>query len=337
MKIKDVAKAAGVSPGTVSRVFNNYSDISEATRKKVLEVARELNYVPNAAARTLSSKRTKKIAMIFSEFQLNQKNAIPLEMLSGVHDAASELGVEFVLLLISKKEQEEKQFATLCAENNITGCVIQGLDLVDPYYQQIQKSSIPTVLIDLSFESENSYSVSIDNYKASYEATEYLYEQGHRKIGMIAGKTTAMVSNIREAGYRDACKKLGIKLKKNSIGYAEFDEEIAYSMTEEYIKNNPEITAIFCASDLMAIGLMQKLQELGYRVPEDISVFGFDNLFVSNYVVPSLTTVQQNMYQIGKEAGIIANKLMNNEYVANKKTYVPHEFIYRNSVLERGK
>lgn len=335
MKIQDVAKEAGVSIGTVSRVFNNYSDISEETRQRVLDVAKKLNYVPNVAARTLSSKNAKKIALIFSEFQLNQKNAIPLEMLSGVHDAANELEIDFILLLISKKEQFEKKFQTLCSENNITGVVIQGLDMNDPYYEEIQTIDIPTVLIDLSFESENSYSISVDNYRASYEVVEYLYNNGHINIGMIAGKKTAMVSNIREAGYKNALQQFGLPYDTELISYGEFDENVAYEITESYIKKNPQLTAIFCASDLMAIGVMRKLIELNYRIPEDISVVGFDDLFVSKYVSPSLTTVHQDMYVIGKEACYIANKLMSNIHVPNKQIYIPHRLEIRNSVRER--
>ncbi|MBF6625461.1 LacI family DNA-binding transcriptional regulator [Tuanshanicoccus lijuaniae] len=335
VKIQDVAREAGVSPGTVSRVFNNYYDISDETKRRVLKVAKRLNYVPNVAARTLSSKNTRKVAMIFSEFQLNQKNAIPLEMLSGVHDSANVLGIEFILLLISKKEQKEKSFQTLCMENNITGAVIQGLDMDDPYYKEIQETSIPTVLIDLYFDSPNSYSVSIDNVTAAFEVVSKLIELGHKNIAMISGKVSAMVSNEREKGYKKALETYGIPIDESKILYADFDEKTSFEKTEELMKEHPSLTAIFCASDLMAIGAIHKLQDMGYIIPDDISIFGFDDLFVANYVNPSLSSVNQDMYKIGKEACKVAVKLMNNEYLADKKIYIPHKLVLRNSITER--
>lgn len=336
--IRDVAKKAGVSITTVSRALNHYTDISEETKNKIIKIAEEMNYFPNTAARTLSSKKAKKIALILNELNIIRKSSIEMEILSGVYNFTRNNDIEFTLLFTTKEQQQLKSLEQTCYEQNIDGAIIQGLDVTDPYCVNIAESNIPAVLIDIASEGQNTGSASIDNAKASEEAVSYLIELGHKKIAYISGKKQASVAIERERGYTNALNKYDIPIRLEYIQYANFSEDIAYVLAKEFIKENPEVTAFFCASDLMAIGVMRAIQDLGYSVPEDYSVIGFDDAIISEYISPSLTTISQNMQQIGYASGNLLMKLIDSgdEKIpeSSKRIYLPHKFIKRESTAK---
>lgn len=333
--IRDVAKAAGVSIATVSKVFNGYSDINHDTKEKILEVAKQLDYTPNMAARTLSSKKQQTIALILNELNFNRKSTMPMEVLNGVYTFTEQSDYEFVFYGTSTEKQEDKTFRQFCNEHNITGAVIQGLKMSDPYYEEIQETKLPTVLIDIVMENANVGTVSIDNEAAAFEAVSYLISKNHQKIGMINGSRDANVSILREAGYRRALAEHGIVNNEAYIQYANFEEDIAFLITKNLLTNHKEITALFCASDVMAIGAMRAVKDMGLRVPEDISIIGFDDIILSSYVSPTLTSVAQDMEKIGFEAAKLLTEIINHDLKNNNHRMVPHEMKYRESVGRR--
>ena len=330
--IRDVAKAAGVSIATVSKVFNGYSDINQQTKQEILKIAKELDYSPNMAARTLSSKKQQTIALILNELNFNRKSTMPLEVLNGVYRYTDQSDFEFVFYGTSTEKQKQKTFSQFCNEHNITGVVIQGLKTTDPYYQEVQQTSLPTVLIDMEIDNPKIGLVSIDNEKAAQEAVDFLIANNHRQIGMINGSRDANVSELREKGYRASLAAHGLLVNESYIQYANYEEEIAYLICKNLLENNQEITALFCASDIMAIGAIRGIKDMGLRVPEDISVIGFDGIILASYVTPELTTVAQDMERIGYEAAELLADIITNQAETSHRKISPHQLKVRQSV-----
>ncbi|MBP1045979.1 LacI family DNA-binding transcriptional regulator [Enterococcus sp. BWM-S5] len=332
--IRDVAKQAGVSIATVSKVFNGYTDINLETKDKILKIAKELDYAPNMAARTLSSKKQQTIALILNELNFTRKSTMPMEVLDGVYKYTEKSDYEFVFYATSTEKQLSKTFRQFCNEHNITGAVIQGLKMTDPYYQEIEETSLPTVLVDMSVKNPKVGTVSIDNQKAAFEAVNYLIEQGHESIGMINGSRDADVSILRETGYCQALKENAIPLKESYIQYANFEEDISYFITKNLLTTNKEITALFCASDVMAIGAMRAVKDMGIKVPEDLSIIGFDDIILASYVTPELTSVSQDMREIGFEAAKLLTEIIDGDDQNNNRR-IAHEIKHRQSVAPK--
>lgn len=335
--IHDVAKMAGVSIATVSKVFNGYTDVNEQTKKKIHEIAKQLQYSPNMAARLLSSKKQKTIALILSELNFKRKSTIPMEVLNGVYRFTDQSDFEFVFYGTSTDKQKGKTFLQFCNEHSIDGVVVQGLKITDPYYEEIQQTSIPTVLIDIQIQNANVGFVSIDNRLAAREAVNYLISQKHNAIGMINGGRDALVSMDRERGYRDALTENNLPVNEAYIQYANYDEDISYFMAKDMLLQNKEITAIFCASDLMAIGAMRAVQSMDKRVPEDVSIIGFDDIPIASYVSPTLATVAQDMDKIGYEAAELVAEIIEREgKEGNNQRTILHNLILRESVMKNS-
>jgi len=330
--IRDVAKTAGVSISTVSKVFNEYTDINQKTKKRVLAVAKQLDYAPNMAARTLSSKTQKTIALILSELNINRKSTMPLEVLSGVYKYTEQSDFEFVFYGTSTEKQKEKTFRQFCNEHNITGAVVQGLKMTDSYYQEIKETNIPTVLIDIDMRNPYVGTVSIDGEQAAFEAIEYLISQSHHNIGIINGSRDALVSILRENGYRRALVANGIQLNEAYVQYANFEEDIAFLIAQNLLKNNKKITALFCTSDIMAIGAMRGIKEMGLNIPNDISIIGFDDIILSKYVTPALTTIAQDAEALGFESAKLLSDIITGNTGLPQLRIIPHELKYRDSV-----
>lgn len=332
VSIKDVAEKANVSIATVSRVFNGYKDVSQKTKEKVYRIANELNYVPNVAARELSSKKFIKIALIINELEINRKNAIMLDALTGVYRASKESNIEFILIFTTEDEQKEKSLRDINIENNIAGAILQGFKITDPYFKEIQEVKIPIALIDITYSTDTIFSVSVDNIQASYDAVSLLIRSGHKKIGMITGRPEAMVTVNREAGYIKCLQEHHLEIKEEFIVNADFNEDLATEKVKELIHNYPEMTAIFVISDLMAIGAMKGLREIGHKIPEDISIIGFDDIILAEYTNPPLTTVHQSISDISYKAFKLLVEKIKDKKVNIPESYVRHSIIERESV-----
>lgn len=336
--IKDVAKAAEVSITTVSRALNGYGDVNSETRAKIQRIAKELNYAPDANARSLGGMSDTTIALLVSDLQPKDESGLAFGIISGLYQACTDYDCEFILLATNSVKQEKITYLQLCRKKNIDGVVVMGLRTDDPYYDEVIKSQIPCVLIDINVKSRNICSISVDNVSAAEEAVTYLIAQGHKNIGMINGDSVAAVAKERFTGYANALIKANILLAHDYIGCGEFVEKKAFMETEKLLKKHPEITALFCASDLMAIGAIRAIHNMGKKVPEDISIIGFDDIPVAEHVFGGLTTVRQNPYIIGQMAGsTVYEMLTKNIDVLEKgvsRLIAPSEFIIRRTVAK---
>ncbi|MGD6802328.1 LacI family transcriptional regulator [Rossellomorea vietnamensis] len=301
--IKDIAKAAGVSVTTVSRALNGYSDVKELTRQKIAAVAKEMNYSPNTLARSLVMNKSQTIGLLVSGFTKESvKDNFTVEVLAGVNECTSEMNYDLVLFNTNSSMQREKTYTQLCRERRVDGVIIQGIRTDDPYLKEVVDSDIPCVLIDIPISSDRVGYVTTDNELGADKAVQHLLELGHRNIGMVNGHEYAFVSQKRLNGYKRALENAGISFKPEFVVDGSFKEDEANFVTKDLLMKHPEITALFCASDLMAIGAMKAAQELGKKVPEDISIIGYDDILLASYVSPALTTIAQNKFQLGFEA-----------------------------------
>lgn len=301
--IKDIAKVAGVSVTTVSRALNGYSDVNEDTRKKIMKVAKQLNYSPNSLARGLVMNKSKTIGLLVSGMNAKSiKDNFMFQVLCGIHECVSSKEYDLILFSTDSSRQREKTYTQLCQERRVDGVIIQGIKLDDPYLNEVVESNIPCVLIDIPVESSTVGYVTTDNVLGAKKAMEHLIELGHRNIAMVNGYEQAYVSRERLKGYKSSLREHGIKMREDWVVDGEFDEKKAEEVVLALLSSSPEITAIFCASDVMALGAIKACRQMGFSVPKDISIVGYDDILLASYVTPSLTTVGQKVIEMGYEA-----------------------------------
>ncbi|SET00379.1 transcriptional regulator, LacI family [Oceanobacillus limi] len=331
--IKDVAKKAGVSNSVVSRAFNNYPDINEKTRQRIFEIAKELNYTPNIVAKNLSSKRQKTIGLIASGiFTQNTKDTVSFEVLKGVYTGVQENDYELSIFLIDSMKQEQKSYAQFCRDRKIGGIILQGIRTDDRYFNELMDTNIPCVMVDVVSKNSSRLigSVTSDNFGASKKVATYVLNHGHRDIAVIAGTKETYVNSERLKGIERAFGDFGLELREENILYANFSEERAYTLAKKYLEVKRP-SAFICISDLMAYGVMKAIKDKGLRVPEDISVTGFDDLLLSDFTQPRLTTIKQDFFEMGKQSALLLQQLMENKE-EEKLVCVDHELMERESV-----
>ncbi|MDQ0428726.1 DNA-binding LacI/PurR family transcriptional regulator [Planomicrobium stackebrandtii] len=331
--IKEVAKQAGVSISVVSKAFNNYADVKEETRQRIFAVANELNYTPNIVAKNLSSKKQMTFGLITSGvLNNNEKDNNAFDVFKGVYTAVSESQYELSIFLIDSQSQKQKSYVQYCRERNIGGAILQGIRTDDQYYKELINTNIPCVVLDIMTETDNGLigSVSIDNVKAGKKIAGYLLERNHRDIVVMAGTEETYVNSERLKGARQAFQEHKIVLEDGRILHADFSEQKAYRLAKAYLQES-QPTAFLCFSDLMAFGVIKAIQEKGLRIPEDISVTGFDDLVLSRYSQPSLTTIRQDFMEIGRLSAVLLQDLKESK-AEKHHIYVEHQLVERESV-----
>ncbi|MFE7083468.1 LacI family DNA-binding transcriptional regulator [Priestia megaterium] len=332
--IKDIARVAGVSVTTVSRALNGYSDVNEKTRQKIAAVARELNYSPNTLARGLVMQKSKTIGLLVSGISRESvKDNFTFEVLCGVNERASTLGYDLILFNTNTMMQREKTYTQLCRERRVDGVIIQGIKKDDPYLKEVVESDIPCVLVDIPVHSSSVGYVTTDNALGAKKAVKHLVSLGHQHIGMINGHGDAFVSRERLRGFSQALHEYRIPFRPERVLDGEFQEKKAEEEALKLLTEHKKVTAIFCASDLMALGALKACKELGLDVPKDISIVGYDNIFLASHSSPNLTTVGQEVYQIGYEAADLLIEMLEGKET-NMKRYLDTKLIIRESTAK---
>jgi DNA-binding LacI/PurR family transcriptional regulator len=333
--IKDIALAAKVSPMTVSNVINGRAAKASAeTVERINTAIAQLGYTPNLSARALVSNASRLVGVLipFTENQnaLLLDNPFYAEIVSGIETALRAEGYYMMLSGVGEKG------ATLDALSswNMDALIVLGV-YREALYEQLKSRDLPTLLIDSYIDDDHFYRLGIDDEQAAFDATSYLIAQGHRDIAVVTGviRTDGVVER-RVAGYRRALEAAGIEHDKSLVfsGSVTFDWG---NETASTIAANPRITAAFCTADLIAAGVLAGLHRLGKRIPEDVSVMGFDNLSISTMVYPALTTVDQSIGSKGRLAGSLIASILNKHDTA-RQTFVPTTIVERDSVKRRG-
>ncbi|MGW9019798.1 LacI family DNA-binding transcriptional regulator, partial [Priestia megaterium] len=324
----------GVSVTTVSRALNGYFDVNEKTKQKILAVAKELDYSPNTLARGLVMKKSKTIGLLVSGMSKeNAKDNFTFEVLCGINETASKLGYDLILFNTNTTKQREKTYAQLCRERRVDGAIVQGIRKDDPYLKEILESDIPCVLIDIPFQTDSVGYVTTDNIQGAKKAVEHLIQQGRKNIGMVNGHQGAYVSEERLKGYKEKLTEYNLPIREEWVIDGGFEEAKSESSTYTLLKQHKEIDALFCASDVMALGALRACKKIGKSVPGDISIVGYDNITLASYCTPPLTTIGQEIYTIGAEAAdLLINMLEGTS--TNMRRYVDTQLIVRESTTK---
>jgi len=307
---KDIAKLANVSRTTVSFVLNNRTDmkISEATRKKVLNIAKELDYYPHAIATSLVKRKTRTIGLVLCQ-QLGSvfSDAFIPQVLSGVSTVAREKDYRILLQYIESFEKEGTYFQ-LAREKRIDGIILSGPRSDDVELLRLKDEDFPIVLMG-QVEGGNFSCSDIDNIKAAKKIVYHLISHGHKKIAMITNAPlNYTASKLRLLGYKKALQENSITYDEKLIGAGNFTSQSGFEVIQKLLSLKKLPTAIFVASDVVAFGAMDAIKKKGMKIPQDIALVGFDNVSLSEYVDPPLTTIDLPGFDIGKNA---ANLLIN--------------------------
>ena len=322
--IQDVAKAAKVSVSTVSRVLNGKVDVAKETQDRILSVIEDLGYTTNLAARSMRSHKKNLVGLIMPDIAY----PFAIEVMKGVNRAIAES--EFDLLVYttgdvrkSGRASHEQKYVSL-----LTNSISDGIVIVAPVAGEF-KIDAPIVSIDPLASNPNYPAVHATNYHGSLEAMDYLLGLGHKRIGYISGRAELESSNRRLMGYRDALQKAGLSIDEQLIAAGDYTTETGVNGTRCLLalKNPP--TAIFASNDQMAIGVFQVAEEMGIRIPDDLSVVGFDNITESKYM--GLTTVDQFISEMGFTATQMLIKLINGEELADRTYQMQTRLVVRNS------
>ncbi|MBC1667347.1 LacI family transcriptional regulator [Listeria welshimeri] len=312
--IKDIAKDTGFSVTTVSRALNGYSDVNEETRALIRASAKKLQYSPNMLAQSLVTKKSKIIGLLVTDLKRESvKDNFVFEVLCGVSEYVATVDYEMILISTTTSRQRNKTFSQVVGERNLDGVIIQGLKKDDPYLTEAVASTLPTVLIDIPIENTTTGYVTSNQGDSVKTAIKYLSRLGHQKIAFMNGHKHAYVSEIRFKAYQEALSEIGIPYDDNLLFYGDFEEEKAYQTAFNFLLARQEVSAIFCASDIMALGVLKAARELQIRIPEDLSIIGFDNILLTSYVSPSLSTVAQNPFELGRVASTIVLDIINQQ------------------------
>lgn len=336
INMKDIAKEANVSVATVSYVINKRKDqtIAKATIKRVEEAVVKLGYVPNLAARSLVGNKSHLIGVVIPQTEPGKEfmfsNPFYGELLSSIEYNAREKGYH---VLISGTDVDQS-YLEIAEKRSLDGIIIVGINS-DNYYEKLKKTSIPVVLIDSYCNNLPFKSISIKDRESAKIATQYLINKGHKKIAFASGMITENgVTYERYLGYKDALEDAGIAFNKDFVYSGTVSQEYGKKLGLEISKKTDKPTAIFSAADIIAFGLINGLKKAKVKIPEDISIIGFDDMWIARACDPLLTTIKQDVFQKGTKA----IELLLNNSKENENIVLDVELIERESVasLEGG-
>lgn len=325
VSLKEVAKHAGVSLGTASKIVNNTGNVNDKMKEDVLKAVRELNYIPNVIARSLKTNLTYTIGIIIPEISNTYFSAV----LSGIQDVFETLGYS-VLIYNTHLDSQEEIKAFQVFNQKVDGIIFVSNTINDELMTVLHGLTIPLVLI--STYAEGFISLNIDNKKAAYTAVDYLCRNGHTRIAILSGDTADLnAGSPRMEGYRQAMEDNNLRVSDEyiKVGSYKFEDGVKHMTELLALRDRP--TAVFAASDAMAIGALNAALSNGFQVPRDISVIGFDDIEFARYCYPALTTIRQPRYEMGKEGAHKLNQLIHKNAVEVKNYIFDFEFIIRKS------
>jgi DNA-binding LacI/PurR family transcriptional regulator len=327
--LKDVSKVSGYSVTTVSRALNGFDDVNEETKSHIRNVAEQLNYLPNMNAKNLVTQKSNRIGFIIFDFghAAGEDNFV-YEMMVGMQRKCISTGHELLFLFgsIYASDNKTEDIEKLILKYNLTGIIIMGCSMNSKTHEDLKHISKPVVCIDGDLETPYVGIVSVDNYKAAYDAVSYLKKVKHRKrIMMLNGKTDSYACKERMRGYKDA---LGEDFSEDNVYYGNYSDIISYQVISELAVEDFPYDAVFASSDMMAVGTINALMEKQIEIGIQVDIIGFDNIPLGAYIHKPLTTVSQDKIMLGDKAvELLLN--INEESDKVRRITVPHEIIYR--------
>lgn len=300
--IKDVAKAAGVSVTTVSYALNGTGPVSQEKLERVQDAAKALGYVPNGIAKALQAKRNG----MAGYFAYSLSGPFFGQIMRGIEDTFNATEEEIIACSCSS---QKKQVTHLLSERMVDGTIVFGEHIQDELIQRIAGANCPVVLMDRELCSEHISCITVDNYKCAYEVGQYIHSMGLRRVGYLYGEGPDGFRRTR--GFRAAVKDFGLELRESWVMNGDFNHDIARDVMLDRLAGNPELPDVLYAfNDEMAIGAMEALTQMGYRIPQDISVIGMDDIPQSAITSPKLTTYHLPIYEHGVQAAQLLLKML---------------------------
>jgi LacI family transcriptional regulator len=326
--INDVAKRAGVSTMTVSRVINNSSYVSQETRERVEQAVAELGYVPNALARSLHFKESKTIALVLTDIT----NPFFTTVARGVEDIASEQGYSVIFCNTDESQSEETRYVNILLQNQIGGVLLVPASGVETTVSLLQARGTPVVVLDRRVSEVCVDTVRCDSEQGAYDLIQHLLGLGHRNIAVLCGPQIVSTAIDRVAGCYRALADSGLDASAAHVYYDHFTQESGYQMTRQALATQPRPTALFATNNFIAIGAFGALRDAGLRVPDDISVVAFDDLPPALVIDPFLTVAAQPAYEMGQKAAeLLLAHLTDKTPAEPQEIVLPTQMIVRRS------
>lgn len=328
--IKDVAREAGVSIATVSRVLNDIDVVNEDTKKKVLDAIKELGYRPNIVARSLKTQRTKTIGILLPDIS----NQFYPEIVRGAEDVSNIYDYNIILCNSDLDIEKEKEYLRVLKEKMVDGVIYMSSSLRDEILELINELDLKTVLVETRDKDGVLPSVTIDNIKGSYDSTNLLIKKGIKDIAFIGTKKDNMNAwGDRYVGYEKAMNEAGIKIDSELVYLDTIKVKSGYEGIQHFLGLNKKFKGVVCASDDIAMGAINALRDKGMEIPRDVSVVGFNDNFAASIFYPKITTVSQPTYDMGSVAMRMLIKMLNKKELDEPNYVLEHELIERESTI----
>lgn len=326
--LKDISKLCGVSVATVSKALNDHKDIGEDTKQHIKKVAKEIGYSPNLSARALKTNRTYDIGVLFTDDALSGlTHDYFARVLDSFKRAAEKNGYDITFINGSRNREDRMSYLEHCRYRGFDGVMLACIDVSDPEVVELVQSDIPLVTIDYLFN--NRIAVISDNVAGMRDLLEYIHRRGHCRIAYIHGMRSS-VTDSRVTSFYNTAEKLGLEIPEEYIKEAPYrDTEATYCVTNELLELKNPPTCIIFPDDFAAFGGINAIKERGLRIPEDISVAGYDGINAARYLQPSLTTVKQDTEQMGCVAARELIKL-----IERPKTTIVEQIVIPGELME---
>ena len=320
--IADIARKAQVSAMTVSRVLSGKGAVAKHTERRVRQVIKELDYYPNLLARSLSSSRSMNIGVTIPIIEQVLMDNYITQVLSGITDAAQQMEYRITLIPFEPYGKDRDEFVKWAHSKILDGLILIKTIMNDPRIDALAASGFPFILLNHKLRKESVSFVDSRNVTGARMAVDYLYGKGHRQIAFVAGNLEESNARDRLRGFKESMLGHGLEILDNWIIPGWFDQQAAYIESQQLFISRPFPTAVICADDYMAIGVIRRIHEAGMRIPGDVAVIGFDDIELAAYLNPPLTTIRQPLLQMGKEAAEILLDL-----IEGKKKAPVHKFL----------
>lgn len=329
MTIGEVARYAGVSVATVSRVLNNSESVKPATAQRVMAAIRELNYIPNQSARNLRRSESRVILTLAPNFS----NPYYSSILTGIGDLAHDCAYSVLICNTGGLAENEERFLKMLDAHRADGAIFLGCRKNNPLLREYARR-YPIVQCCEYVPELRQPTVSIDNYTAARETVQFLIDRGHRRVALLSADNDFISTQQRRQGYLDALQEAGLPYDEKLAVLADADYSFASGLAaaEKLLAEEPRPTAVFCVSDILALSVISKAHDMGLRVPEDLSVTGFDDVDYTTMFHPHLTTVAQPCYEMGQTSLKILLRMLCGGEVSQTHTFLPHKLVIRESV-----
>jgi len=326
--IKDVARAANVSTATVSHVLNDTRYVSDELRERVLRAIGELNYRPSHAAASLRTKRSQSILIIIPDIA----NPFFPPLVRGAQDAFDRKGFAVIVGNTDRRHDRELEFLNLALRTQADGIIINPSQIGYDDLREVIEQGVKVVLIGAHIDHPDLDIVRVDNRAGACDAVHHLIDLGHRRIAIVCGPMSTSSAWQRCEGYWQAMEEAGLTVRPDWVVEETFDQEGGYRGAQRLLTLTERPTAIFATADLMALGVMQALRAAGLRIPEDISVVGFDDIPAATLTTPPLTTINQPKYEMGKRAAeLLLARIKGGKASSSRRGLMEYGLIVRGS------